>query len=381
MKQEVFRKLLRRYADGDCTEKECKFLEDLVLHDPVVGDWKWSSEEERVLMGIRIKRAIDERRFGTKKLVVRRMRWFWPVAASFLIAIGSWWFFRDATTIGPAGKPLRIMETSAFPADGVRLTLADGSVISLDSLDKGVVGVASGAEIIKLDTGKLVYAGSGLAEGVPAYGKQPSNTIHVPNGKQFQLTLPDGTDVWINTATTLTYPVAFTGSKRKVELDGEAYFEVAKDKARAFEVQANGTSITVTGTRFNVSAYASDNVVTTTLVEGGVTVRAAGKEAELTPGDQAIVEKSGEIERRRGGIEQALAWKSGYFVFDDMDIQSVMRSVARWYDIRVTIGVDASAKRFGGSFPITASVDELLADLETVGNIKFEREGKEVQLE
>src|SRR5690606_10982913 len=99
-----------------------------------------------------------------------------------------------------------------------------------------------------------------------------------------------------------------------------------------------------------------------------------------SPGDQAIVGKSGTIEKRRGGIEQALAWKNGYFIFDDMDIQAVMRSVARWYDVRVTIDRGVSAKRFGGSFPIMAGVDELLADLETVGNLKFEREGKEVQL-
>ncbi|GGG86118.1 iron dicitrate transporter FecR [Parapedobacter pyrenivorans] len=378
MKQEAFRKLLRRYANGDCTEKERKFLEDLVLHNPVVGNWEWNSEEEKVLMGIRIKQAIDERRFGSGRSI-RNMRWYWPVAASLLVALGGWWFFRVGT-MESADKPLRITETSAFPSDGVRLTLADGSVISLDSLDKGVVDVASGSEIIKLDAGKLVYAHLESGDLVPKHGKQPMNTIHIPNGKQFQLTLPDGTDVWVNTATTLTYPVSFTGGKRSVELDGEAYFEVAKDESRPFEVVANGTSIVVTGTRFNVSAYASDNGVTTTLVEGGVTVRAGAREAELSPGDQAIVGKSGKIERRRGGVEQALAWKNGYFIFDDMDIQAVMRSVARWYDVRVTIGVGVSAKRFGGSFPITAGVDELLTDLETVGNIKFEREGKEVEL-
>lgn len=377
MKQEAFRKLLRRYAMGDCTEKERKFLEDLVLRNPVVGNWEWSSEEEKVLMGIRIKQAIDERRFSSKKSV-RHMRWYWPVAASFLVAFGSWWFLRSGMT-GSADKPLRITETSAFPSDGIRLTLADGSVISLDSLDKGVVDVASGSEIIKLEAGKLVYAHP-EAGGATAHGKPSMNTIHIPNGKQFQLTLPDGTDVWINTATTLTYPVNFTRGKRSVELNGEAYFEVAKDEARPFEVVANGTSIVVTGTRFNVSAYASDKGVTTTLVEGGVTVRGGGKEAQLSPGDQAIVGQSGKIEKRRGSVEQALAWKNGYFIFDDMDIQAVMRSVARWYDVRVTIDGGVSAKRFGGSFPITAGVDELLADLETVGNIKFEREGKEVQL-
>src|SRR5690606_38598298 len=160
------------------------------------------------------------------------------------------------------------------------------------------------------------YAHPGSGGVATEHGTQSMNTIHIPNGKQFQLTLPDGTDVWVNTATILTYPVSFTNGKRSVELNGEAYFEVAKDEARPFEVVANGTSIVVTGTRFNVSAYPSDNGVTTTLVEGGVTVRAGTREAKLSPGDQAIVGRSGKIEKRRGGVEQALAWKNGYFIFD-----------------------------------------------------------------
>ena len=153
MEQEGLRRLLRRYAADDCTEQERKFLEELVLRNPVVGNWEWNSEEEKVLTGIRIKQAIDERRFGVRNRS-RRMPWYWAVAASFLIAAGGWWFFQEST-INPPENRLRITETSACPTDGVRLTLADGTVLSLDSLESGLVGVANGLEITKNDTGLM----------------------------------------------------------------------------------------------------------------------------------------------------------------------------------------------------------------------------------
>src|SRR5690606_38132370 len=208
----------------------------------------------------------------------------------------------------------------------------------------------------------------------------PLNTIHVPNGQQFQLTLPDGSIIWVNTASKLTYPVDFIGDERMVTLEGEAYFEIAKDKKKPFKVLANGTEILVTGTHFNVSAYPSDARVTTTLVEGGVTVRKNKDQVVLKPGYEALVPDSGSMIERKGNLEQVLAWKNGYFIFDNMDILSVMRSVARWYNVEIEVSSIHTNKRFGGSFPITASIDELLKDLETVGKIRFERKGSEVNV-
>lgn len=380
MEQETVRRLLRRYANGDCTEQEQRLLEDLVLRNPMVGDWDWSSEEEKVLMGIRIKQAIDERRFRKNKPQKSGIVWYGSIAASLLIAIGVWWFVMDRPVEDPS-QSLQISETSPFPADGIRLTLADGSVIGLDSVQNGLVRSESGLTIRKIDGEQLEYEVVEL-EGDAANGvAPPSNTIHVPNGKQFQLTLPDGTGVWINTASALTYPVRFSGSERKVQLEGEAYFEVVKNAKKPFKVVSQGVEIVVTGTHFNVSAYPSDGKVVTTLVEGGVDVRKGGTHVSLTPGYQATTYAGAEtIEKQKGNIEQTMAWKNGYFVFDDMDAVSVMRSVARWYDVRVSASGKIPDKHFGGSFPITAGLDELLADLEMVGKIKFERKGKEVRI-
>src|SRR5690606_39008643 len=234
--------------------------------------------------------------------------------------------------------------------------------------------------IRKLASGELVYDMVDVVSRATGQKTLPQNTLHVPNGKQLQLTLPDGTRVWMNTASSLTYPVVFAGEERKVKLSGEAYFEVATDLAKPFKVIANDTEITVTGTHFSVSAYASDQSVKATLMEGGIDIDYGGEKMSLTPGYQAITRDGGNIEKRKGNLEQALAWKNGYFVFDDMDIVSVMRCVARWYDIRVEVADPIPSKRFGGTFPVAAELDELLTDLEMIGDIEFERKGKEVRI-
>ena len=377
MQREEFRKLLRRYADGTCTKAEKRFLEDMVLRDPVVDNWSWNTDEEKVLMGIRIRQAIDKRRFAGRRSRSNRL-WYGGIAASLLAAFGLTWFF--STKNNDIGEPLVITETASYPSDGIRLTLADGSVVGLDSLQHGLVSHTGHVDIRKLDGGELVYEKSSDSRSDAAPELPAQNTLHVPNGKQFKLVLPDGTTVWMNTATTLTYPVAFTGSERKVILNGQAYFEVMPDRSKPFKVMTDSQEITVTGTHFAVSAYASDEQVRTTLLEGSVDVRHQGKTLSLTPGFEAISSADGNLVKQKSNLEQAMAWKNGYFLFDDMDVVSVMRSVARWYDVRVVIEANPPKKRFGGSFPITAGIDELLADLELVSKIKFERNGKEVRM-
>lgn len=377
MQREEFRKLLHRYADGTCTKAEKRFLEEMVLRDPVVDNWSWESEEARVLMGIRIRQAIDKRRYVSKSSSRSMRLWYGGIAASLLAVFGLMWSVSGRRDVKE--KSLVISESASYPSDGVRLTLADGSVVGLDGLQHGLVSHSGGVDIRKLD-GELVYEKSSDSKSEITPEVPPQNILHVPNGKQFKLVLPDGTNVWMNTATTLTYPVAFTGSERKIVLDGEAYFEVIPDRSKPFKVMAQGREITVTGTHFTVSAYASDDEVRTTLLEGGVDVRHRGKMLSLIPGFEAVTSADGNLVKRQGNLERAMAWKNGYFLFDDMDVISVMRSVARWYDVRIVIEANLPKKRFGGSFPITAGIDELLADLELVSKVKFERNGKEVRM-
>src|SRR5690606_23220728 len=189
MEQEAFRRLLRRYIQDDCTNEERKILEDLVLRNPLMGKWDWSSEEERVLTGIRIKQAVDKHRLGKGKVRNRVWRLI-NIAAALLIVSGICWSIVNQIT-DTENDLVRISETSAFPDDGVRLALGDGRVIRLDSVANGSVQKSNGVAIKKNDNGKLEYVSQDKKKSGMKDAADPINTIHVPNGKQFQLTLPD----------------------------------------------------------------------------------------------------------------------------------------------------------------------------------------------
>lgn len=377
MDKATFKELLRKYSEATASPAERKKLEDMILRKPLVGDWEWTSDEEREQMGIRIKQQIDDWR---KKPTRKIFRWyhFTAVAASILLILGFLWFWSKQTNDRKDNKFLVINESEINQAKDVTLTLSDGSSLNLETVENGLIQKAEGLSILKKKTGDVVYEvtekGGGEMDKKINY-----NTIHVPNGKQFQLKLSDGTRIWLNAASTLRYPVRFGTDERRVILEGEAYFEVAHDQKKPFRVLADRTQITVTGTHFNITAYSSDKTVTTTLLEGGVDINTQDKSMSLRPGYSAITQANEEsIIKQKANVEQALAWKNGYFVFDNMDIMSIMKNVSRWYDIQIVVEGNIPKKRFGGTFPLNATLDELLTDLGILGNLTFERKGKEI---
>jgi len=379
MQEEKLRKLIEKYAKGTCTKQERKWLEDQVLRKPLVGDWTWNSEEEKVLMGIRIRKGIDERRSGKRKAIVKNL-WYTGLAASILLVLGGAWLWQHQKRTEETINRLVINESVSQSGDGIILTLSDGSEVDIDEHGDGIIGQHGVVSIKKTADGQLVYEHGTITQ--PGTEKEiPHNTIATPNGKQFQMSLPDGTKVWLNTASKLSYPITFDGAERSVSLEGEAYFEVAHNPSKPFKIKAQDTQIEVTGTHFNVSAYVSDRKVVTTLLKGGVNVRKNGQEVSLAAGYQAVTyaERTA-IDKLISNAEQTMAWKNGYFIFDNMDIVSIMRSVARWYDIQVTVEGKIPTKKFGGTFPMTANVDELLLDLSTLGHVKLEKKGKEVRV-
>lgn len=377
MDKATFRALLRKYSDGIATRKEQKQLENTVLRNPIKGDWEWKSEEEKVLTGIHIKKGIDSLRSVSKQKVIWKY-WSIGIAASIMLILSVIWFWSSRYESETKKERLVINESTVNNTEDITLTLSDGSFLNLEELKSGIIQETDGFSVIKKEGGEMVYEtlreGSHQADMETKY-----NVIHVPNGKQFQIKLSDGTKIWLNTASTLTYPVCFGSSERRISLEGEAYFEVAHDRSRPFQITARHTEIAVTGTHFNVSAYVSDKAVTTTLLEGGVDVNKDGKTLSLGPGYKAITHADREvITKEKADVEQALAWKNGYFVFDGMDIVSVMRSVARWYDIKIVVEGGIPAKQFGGTFPLNATLDELLTDLGMLGDLTFERKGKKI---
>ncbi|MEP7259435.1 MAG: FecR domain-containing protein, partial [Flavitalea sp.] len=230
-------------------------------------------------------------------------------------------------------------------------------------------------KIIKLDSDQLAYQGSSsiATTTIPAY-----NTIATPRGSQFQVILPDGTKAWLNAASSLRFPTAFTGNERIVELDGESYFEVAHNASMPFRVKLKGgIDIKVLGTHFNVHAY-SDEQVKATLLEGSISLQSEQGSAILKAGQEASVKKSGELTIvKDADIDQAVAWKNGLFDFNKADIGAVMRQIERWYDVEITYQGEIPKKEFVGKFSRDSNISEVLQILE-LSKIHFIKEGRKI---
>ncbi|TZF81349.1 DUF4974 domain-containing protein [Pedobacter sp. BS3] len=267
------------------------------------------------------------------------------------------------------------------------LTLANGLKIALNDVSEGEVAYQEGIKITKATEGQIVYSKTTPSGNIPSaegIEREAFNTIEVPKGGQYSLILPDGTRVWLNSASSLRYPALFAGKERNVELTGEAYFEVAKDPARPFKVSAGGTMVQVLGTHFNISAYPDDEYVATTLLEGSVKMSHLLKgalsdnasEIKLKPGQQAIaLHTGGQINVRAvKNADDAIAWKSGYFKFNNEDIRSIMKRVSRWYNVNVVYQGDMNDKIYGGTFSRSKSIADLLYNLQLTGTIHFKIE-------
>ena len=254
------------------------------------------------------------------------------------------------------------------------LKLADGSQIILSGAENGTLAM-QGSSSISHENGQLIYKGLNS----PLHVSNLQNTISTPKGGEFQITLLDGTKVWLNTESTLTYPVAFNGIERRVKITGEAYFEVAKNNRMPFIVEASGTEVKVLGTHFNVSAYQDDATVKTTLLEGSVKVAKDNHEALLTPGKQAISSKNiNAIKVWEVDTEGVMAWKKGYFYFNNEDITTVMKVIGRWYDIEVEYEASTKGKTFGGTISRFENIEKMLNSIELTGAVHFKIEGRKV---
>lgn len=299
-------------------------------------------------------------------------------AAVLLLAAGSagWYYYETRT----AGKTpiVAIAQHDVLPGGSkARLVLGDGTEIVLDSLNQNGLQEKDGTRIGK-DEGKLVYDGTATSGDHVTF-----NTLATPRGGEYQLVLPDGTKVWLNAASSLRFPTKFMGADRTVFLTGEAYFEVAQNAAQPFHVQLNnGLKIAVLGTAFNVMAYDDENTVNTTLVTGKVKVgQPNGNSVVLSPSQQAILAKnSQQLEVNDADIDKTLAWKMGMFEFDDDDISTVMRQLARWYDVKVTFSGPVPDKHYTGSIRKQSTLSQALQILKTAG-IQFNIEGKQIIVE
>ncbi len=330
-------------------------------------------------------RRITDHSLFTERITLSKWRYWWGVAAILLVISGSLLFKHWSTdehinyVMSPPTEVLRTVTTA--PSDRPLLRLADGKVIDLDSVSGGLLAMEEGTQIT-LKGNELHYEG----DLVDIDGNVLKNSIITPKGRQYQVLLPDGSRIWLNAATTLTYPVKFGKDKREVEINGEAYFEVKRAKDWPFIVSTNVNQVEVLGTHFNVSAYEDDENAKTTLVEGSVKVTMLDslphavpsrvQRAILKPGQQAVATK-GKTTIKVDVIdpEEVVSWKENLFVFNNEEISEVMKKVTRWYDVEVEYLDGMAGKRIGGSIQRFKKIEELMDALVETGLLHYQMKG------
>lgn len=305
--------------------------------------------------------------------------WLWPklVAAALVIGFGVYWWagYRGNRDLAQQDKATKVQPADIPPGGNKAiLTLGDGSNITLDSAGNGLLANQSGTSVTQSGKGQLVYKSGQNAESAPVF-----NTVSTPKGGQFHIVLPDGTGVWLNAASSLRFPTAFTGKQRNVEITGEVYFEVAHNRQMPFVVKNGATEITVLGTHFNVMAYDDEKIMRTTLLEGAVKVTRGGREALLAPGQQARISTATGSVRVVNDVdtEKELSWKNGYFQFEDESLESIMRQVSRWYDVEVRYEGNSRGENFTGRLPRNSNVSGVMKILSLSG-VKFRIEDKTI---
>lgn len=305
----------------------------------------------------------------------RRKRGKWiSVAAAVLILMGTFFYHQSQAPLERAkDSSATTGQQKSSKADLIApgkqdatLTLPDGQIIAMDDLLSGEHVKGKNFEV-RMENGQIRYLG---LHGQPV---DMRTTLRTPRGGEYQLNLPDGTKVWLNASSSITYPINFAHDRREVEIEGEAYFHVKKDLKRPFTVLAEKTAITVLGTQFNVSAYPEQKHIKTTLVEGSVQLQRGSLVRKLRPGEEANSTK-GELEQikiRTVDVEEAIAWKNGYFYFHNENIKEAMEKIARWYNVEVVFRGNIPKKGLDGTISRLENLNQLLQALEMTGAAHF----------
>jgi len=389
-----FLRLIQKYITGKASPGEEQFIDAYYDSFDRSGEQQQLQEEETASLGREMKSAIwqkiDQLEQQQKATPVIKRSWFrFSVAAAIVVLISLPVYYFIIHT--PASKKtVQTKQPSATPVhdalpggNKATLTLADGTVIDLDNAANGTIATEGNTTVSKKEDGRLEYqnAHSPLSTAhSPVF-----NILSTPKGGQYFLELPDGSKVWLNAASSIRYPTAFNGNERLVELTGEAYFEIRKNHDKPFRVHFTSPStggeglegmIEVLGTHFNVNAYSDEETTKTTLLEGKVKVSSMvnGKWSMLKPGEQAVLAADSRLTIHDVDTEEAVAWKNGLFYFDNVDIQAIMRQLARWYKVQVVFKGRIPARRFAGQVSRNSNLSQVLKILE-LSKVHFTIEG------
>ncbi len=391
MTEEQGKDLLKRYENNQCTLQEKAMVEswyaDLSSKTPdMPGDPDYALWQQQI-----------KNELPAAHVPVPVKTKLWPgiaAAASVVLCLGAGLYFYNNFRHPEFGSAQQTNANIKPGRNKAYLTLGNGNRITLTDAANGTLAQQSGVSISKTADGQLVYSVSDVSSDRPA----ELNTIETPKGGQYQVKLPDGTVAWLNAASRLTYPASFAGRKnRTVEISGEAYFEVKKDRYHPFIVKSTGQEIQVLGTHFNISAYQDEPATKTTLLEGSVLVTANSNQITsevaqpiddgverrndiiLKPGQQSAL-SGNQLKVQEVDIEDAVAWKNGKFIFAHETIQSIMRKIARWYDVEIAYQDIPRNNDFSGSMSRFENINQILRKIEMTNEVHFKIEGRRITI-
>ena len=379
MTKEQAQELLTKYQLGKCTPEEKIFLDHWYLNEAAKQAVPDAPNDPLKVEQLIWDRILEEIPLDNK---VRRLKKWYSIAAAaailFFLSFGIYFLLNKPQITHELVKNHPFKNDIAPGGNKAILTLANGKQVILTGAKNGTIAQQGAVAINKTADGRIVYNSSQKSASdeakLTAY-----NTMTTPRGGQYWVVLPDGSRVLLNAASSLTYPTMFSGNERKVELTGEAYFEVAHNAAKPFRVYSKSQTVEVLGTHFNINTYDDEPAVKTTLLEGKVKVTSAAKNQSriLQPGQQAFLNPLA-FNISNVDVEEATAWKNGLFVFESNDIQQIMRMVSRWYDVDVAYSGTLPADKFTGSVSRFSNVSEVLNTLQLTRKVHFKVEGKKI---
>jgi transmembrane sensor len=379
MDEQYYQQLVKRYLDGSASDDELEVFAHLVKEGKLDASLHSALNTEA---GINPDDEVSINSVIKKNYALPV--WFKYAASVLLFTFITASFYINKWNKKEQAEHTQIVKNDAVPgSDKAILTLANGKKIMLGTLGTGTIAQQGSTQVEKVKGGHLVYQAlnnNSQTQGGAIPQEVTYNTISTPKGGQYAVTLPDGSKVWLNSISSITFPTEFKGHERNVSITGEVYFEVAKNKNMPFIVQSNGQNVKVLGTHFNINAYDDENKTRTTLLEGSVQISANNSSKILTPGQQADVDDHQITIINGSDAETAVAWKNGNFIFNDADLPSLMRQLARWYDVNIIYKGDVGEHEFVGQIKRSAKLSSVLQIL-AVSGIHFTINGKNLYIQ
>lgn len=375
-----FIQIAEKIASGTATEEEilqynriCDYVEATAAS---LGTWQGDKAElERsIKKEIYYNVGIDKKEGNAKVSTIKWWKWM-AAAAIFILFAGSGYVLFVRQEPGKSDRHLSSknggFKNEILPGkQGAVLSLADGQKVILDSISTRTLAAQGNARVIKKG-GYIQYDQNKTAD------KVVYNTLTTPRGNQFLLILADGTKVWLNAASSITYPTVFAGNRRSVKVTGEAYFEVAHNKKMPFEVDKGDIHVEVLGTHFNMNTYEDESALKVTLLEGSIRVTGGNADKIITPGQQAQVMNGTLIVEKSVDLEEVIAWRNGSFHFSGADITEIMRQISRWYNVEV-VYKEKITDVFSAEIPRNTKLPEALKALEATGKLKLSIEDNKI---